>query len=133
MGRIKIVGFACNWCCYAGADLAGTSHLKYAPEMRLIRVLCSGRIDPKFILEAFKNGADGVFIGACHPGDCHYQSGNLKTIKRVMLLKKYLKEIGIEEDRLCLEFISASEGEHFQKKVNQFVERIKSLGSLNWK
>ncbi|MEO0131147.1 MAG: hydrogenase iron-sulfur subunit [candidate division WOR-3 bacterium] len=133
MGRIKIVGFACNWCCYAGADLAGTSHLKYAPEMRLIRVLCSGRIDPKFILEAFKSGADGVFIGACHPGDCHYQSGNLKTIKRVMLLKKYLKEIGIEEDRLCLEFISASEGEHFQKKVNQFVERIKSLGSLNWK
>lgn len=133
MGRIKIVGFACNWCCYAGADLAGTSHLKYAPEMRLIRVLCSGRIDPKFILEAFKNGADGVFIGACHPGDCHYQTGNLKTIKRVMLLKKYLKQIGIEEDRLCLEFVSASEGERFQKVVNQFVEKIKSLGPLNWR
>ncbi|MCS7249554.1 MAG: hydrogenase iron-sulfur subunit [candidate division WOR-3 bacterium] len=133
MGRIKIVGFACNWCCYAGADLAGTSHLKYAPEMRLIRVLCSGRIDPKFILNAFKNGADGVFIGACHPGDCHYQTGNLKTIKRVMLLKKYLKQLGIEEDRLCLEFISASEGEKFQKVANQFVEKIKSLGPLNWR
>ncbi len=133
MERIKIVGFACNWCCYAGADLAGTSHLKYAPEMRLIRVLCSGRIDPKFILEAFKMGADGVFIGLCHPGDCHYQQGNLKTIKRVMLLKKYLKQLGIEEDRVYLGFVSASEGEVFQKKVNEFVERIKSLGPLNWR
>jgi len=131
--EIKIVGFACNWCCYAGADLAGTSHFKYAPEMKLIRVLCSGRIDPKFILLAFKNGADGVFVGACHPGDCHYQQGNLKTLKRILLLKKLLKEIGIEEERLHLEFISAAEGEKFQKAANEFVEKIKKIGPLNWK
>jgi len=91
-----IIGFACNWCCYAGADLAGTSRMKYPANLRIIRVMCSGRIDPQFLLKAFKDGADGIFIGGCHPGDCHYVSGNYKTEKRIFLLKNLLAELGIE-------------------------------------
>src|SRR5512143_1934475 len=93
-----IVGFACNWCCYAGADLAGTSRMKYPPNLRLIRIMCSGRIDPQFILKAFKDGADGIFIGGCHPGDCHYVSGNYKAEKRIDLLKGLLAGLGIEPE-----------------------------------
>jgi F420-non-reducing hydrogenase iron-sulfur subunit len=125
-----IVGFACNWCCYAGADLAGTSRMKYPPNLRLIRVMCSGRIDPQFILRAFKEGADGVFIGGCHPGDCHYVSGNYKTEKRVFLLKNLLQGLGIEPERLELHWVSASEGQIFADAVTAFTDRIRKLGPL---
>ncbi len=127
----RIVGFACNWCCYAGADLAGTSRLKYPANLRIIRVMCSGRIDPQFILRAFKEGADGVFIGGCHPGDCHYVSGNYKTQKRVALLQNLLEGLGIEKERLALEWVSASEGQRFADAVTAFTERIRALGPLD--
>jgi F420-non-reducing hydrogenase iron-sulfur subunit len=125
-----IVGFACNWCCYAGADLAGTSRLKYPPNLRIIRVMCSGRIDPEFILKAFRDGADGVFIGGCHPGDCHYVSGNYKTEKRVVLLRNLLAGLGVEPERLRLEWVSASEGQRFAEAVTAFTRRVKELGPL---
>jgi F420-non-reducing hydrogenase iron-sulfur subunit len=127
----RIVGFACNWCCYAGADLAGTSRLKYPANLRIIRVMCSGRIDPQFILRAFKEGADGVFIGGCHPGDCHYVSGNYKTQKRVVLLQNLLEGLGIERERLALEWVSASEGQRFADAVTAFTRRVTELGPLN--
>jgi F420-non-reducing hydrogenase iron-sulfur subunit len=125
-----IIGFACNWCCYAGADLAGTSRMKYPPNLRLIRVMCSGRIDPQFILRAFKEGADGIFIGGCHPGDCHYVSGNYKAEKRIDLLKGLLAGLGIEPERLELNWVSASEGQIFADKVTAFTDRIRRLGPL---
>ena len=125
-----IIGFACNWCCYAGADLAGTSRMKYPPNLRLIRVMCSGRIDPQFILKAFKDGADGIFIGGCHPGDCHYVSGNYKTEKRIFLLKNLLAGLGIEPERLELNWVSASEGQRFADAVTAFTERVRKLGPL---
>ncbi len=125
-----IIGFACNWCCYAGADLAGTSRMKYPPNLRLIRVMCSGRIDPQFILKAFKEGADGVFVGGCHPGDCHYVSGNYKAEKRIDLLKGLLAGLGIEPERLELKWVSASEGQIFADAVTGFTERIRQLGPL---
>ncbi len=125
-----IIGFACNWCCYAGADLAGTSRMKYPPNLRLIRVMCSGRIDPQFILKAFKEGADGIFIGGCHPGDCHYVSGNYKAEKRIDLLKELLAGLGIEPERLELKWVSASEGQIFADAVTAFTERIRALGPL---
>jgi F420-non-reducing hydrogenase iron-sulfur subunit len=125
-----IIGFACNWCCYAGADLAGTSRMKYPTNLRIIRVMCSGRIEPQFILNAFKQGADGVFIGGCHPGDCHYVSGNYKTEKRVLLLKSLLAGLGIEPERLELNWVSASEGQRFADAVTAFTKRIRQLGPL---
>jgi F420-non-reducing hydrogenase iron-sulfur subunit len=124
----KIVGFLCNWCCYAGADLAGISRIQYPPNIRVIRVMCSGRIDPTFVFEAFKNGADAVFIGGCHPGDCHYQEGNYNTMRRFALLKKLLKQFGIEEERVRLEWVSAAEGERFAKIITEMTEEIKKLG-----
>ena len=124
-----IVGFACNWCCYAGADLAGTSRMKYPANLRIIRVMCSGRIEPQFIIKAFKDGADGV-IGGCHPGDCHYVSGNYKTEKRVLLLKNLLAGLGMEPERLELNWVSASEGQRFADAVTQFTERVRQLGPL---
>ncbi|MGB9959646.1 MAG: hydrogenase iron-sulfur subunit [Candidatus Bathyarchaeales archaeon] len=125
----KIVGFLCNWCSYAGADLAGVSRIQYPPNIRIIRVMCSGRIDPAFILEALKNGADGVLVAGCHlPSDCHYLSGNFKALRRVTLLKKVLKEFGIEPERVRLEWISASEGDKFAAVVRDMVEQIKKLG-----
>lgn len=127
----KIVGFLCNWCTYTGADLAGTSRMKYAPNVRVVRVMCSGRVDPTFVLKAFREGADGVLLGGCHPGDCHYQSGNMKTLRRIPLLKRLLRDMGIEEGRLRLEWISASEGERYQRVVNEFVEQVRALGPLN--
>jgi len=126
----KIVAFFCNWCTYTAADLAGLSRLQYSPCVRVIRLMCSGRIDPQFILEAFSKGADGVLIGGCHPGDCHYQEGNYKALRRYILLKKILKDFGIEEERLRLEWISASEGDKVQKVVNEMVEIIKKLGPV---
>lgn len=126
----NIIGFACNWCTYAGADLAGTSRIKYPPNIRIIRVMCSGRIDPQFILRSFREGADGVFIGGCHPGDCHYVSGNYKTQKRVALMKNLIAGLGIEPERLHLEWISASEGQRFAEAVTAFTARIKTLGPL---
>lgn len=123
-----IVSFLCNWCSYTGADLAGTSRMKYAPNIRIIRVMCSGRIDPTFVLKAFKEGADGVLICGCHPGDCHYQEGNYKCLRRYKLLQKYIKQMGIHPDRLRLEWISASEGKQFADLANRMTERIMELG-----
>ena len=125
----KIVGFLCNWCSYAGADLAGVSRIQYPPNIRIIRVMCSGRIDSVFVLEAFKDGADGVLIAGCHlPSDCHYIDGNFKTVRRVYLLKEVLQQFGIEPERLRLEWISAAEGEKFATIVRDMVEQIKILG-----
>jgi len=127
----RIVAFFCNWCTYTASDLAGTSRMSYAPNTRVIRVMCSGRIDPQFVLKAFRQGADGVLIGGCHPGDCHYQEGNYKCLRRVKLLKRYLSQMGIEDARLRLEWIAASEGEKVKEVTNQMVEDIKKLGPLN--
>ncbi|MFH1957811.1 MAG: hydrogenase iron-sulfur subunit [bacterium] len=127
MTEPKIICFLCKWCTYAGADLAGTSRMKYLPNGVVIRVMCSSRVDTEQILWAFKQGADGVFIGGCHPGDCHYQKGNYQTMKRIALLKKVLKGLGMEEDRLHLEWISASEGKKFVEVMNGFTEKIRQL------
>jgi len=123
-----IVGFLCNWCGYAGADLAGTSRIQYPPNLRAIRLMCSGRVDPTFILTALKRGADGVLVVGCHPGDCHYINGNLRTERRVALLKKMLSGLGLDDRRVRLEWISASEGERFAAVVKEFVEEIRALG-----
>lgn len=123
-----ILAFLCNWCAYTGADLAGTSRMKYAANVRIIRVMCSGRIEPTFVMEAFREGADGVLICGCHPGDCHYQSGNYKCLRRYHLLKKYISQMGIEEERLSLEWISASEGRQFAALVDKYTESIRNLG-----
>jgi len=125
----KIIGFLCNWCSYAGADLAGVSRIQYPPNIRIIRVMCSGRIDPAFILKAFKDGADGVLVAGCHlPSDCHYISGNFKAERRITLLRKVLEELGIEPERLRLEWISASEGDRFAAVVRKMVNDVKELG-----
>ncbi|MDQ7842356.1 MAG: hydrogenase iron-sulfur subunit [Armatimonadota bacterium] len=125
-----IVAFFCTWCTYTAADLAGTSRLKYPPHARVIRVMCSGRVDPQFVVEAFARGADGVLIGGCHPGDCHYQEGNYKTLRRVALLRRVLGEMGIEDGRLRLEWISASEGEKVARVITEMVETLRALGPL---
>lgn len=124
----NIIGFLCNWCSYAGADLAGTSRIRYPPNIKSIRVMCSGRVDPAFVLEAFRKGADGVLIAGCHPGDCHYQSGNYKTNRRVKLLKKLLDELGFDKRRVRFEYVSASEGQKFASVVTDFVSEIKKIG-----
>ncbi|MFQ6086445.1 MAG: hydrogenase iron-sulfur subunit [Candidatus Bathyarchaeia archaeon] len=124
----RIVGFLCNWCAYAGADLAGVSRIQYPPSLRIVRVMCSGRVDPVFVLEAFRSGADGVLIAGCHPGDCHYISGNFKTYRRTLMLKKLLREFGLEPERLRVEFVSASEGDKFATIIKDMVSEIKKLG-----
>ena len=126
----KIIGFLCNWCSYTGADLAGVSRIKSAPNVRIIRTMCSGRVDPAFILKAFQRGADGVVVMGCHLGDCHYQEGNYKTIRRLPFLKRLIKEFGIDPRRLRLEWVSASEGDKFAKVVNEMTEEIRGLGPL---
>ncbi len=126
----KIVCFLCKWCTYAGADLAGTSRLQYPPNGVVIKTMCSSRIDPEHILYAFQQGSDGVFIGGCHPGDCHYQTGNYKTKRRILLLQNMLKQLGLDSKRLCLEWISASEGNKFADTMKEFTETIRSLGPL---
>jgi F420-non-reducing hydrogenase iron-sulfur subunit len=123
-----IVAFLCNWCSYTGADLAGTSRMKYAPNIRIVRIMCSGRVDPTFVLSALREGADGVLICGCHPGDCHYHEGNYKCLRRFHLLQKYLGQMGLEEGRLRLEWISASEGKQFAELADEFTEQIKALG-----
>ena len=124
----KIVGLFCNWCSYTGADLAGTSRIKYPPNVRIIRVMCSGRVDEKLVLKAFTAGADGVLVCGCHPGDCHYQKGNLNARRRVNSWKPLLGAIGIDQDRLRLEWISASEGPKVAETVKSFTQTIKKLG-----
>ncbi len=129
----KIVAFLCNWCAYAGADMAGTSRLKYPANVVPIKVMCSGRVDPEFILNAFEKGADGVFIGGCHPGDCHYVNGNLRTRRRVKMMKKLLEQMGVNPKRLRLEWVSATEGAKFARVIKEFVEEIKELGPSPWR
>jgi coenzyme F420-reducing hydrogenase delta subunit len=124
----KIIGFLCNWCSYAGADLAGVSRIQYPSNIRVVRVMCSGRIDPIIPLEVFMHGADGVLILGCHPGDCHYSEGNLYEERKIKMLKKLLALTGFEPDRLRLEWVSASEGQRFAKVVTEFTEQIKKLG-----
>jgi F420-non-reducing hydrogenase iron-sulfur subunit len=123
-----IVSFLCNWCSYTGADLAGTSRMTYAPNIRVIRVMCSGRVDPTFVLTAFREGADGVLICGCHPGDCHYHEGNYKCLRRFHLLQKYIQQMGIHKDRLRLAWISASEGKQFADLADEMTEQVTALG-----
>jgi F420-non-reducing hydrogenase iron-sulfur subunit len=124
----RVIVFCCNWCAYAGADLAGVSRMKISPHFRVVRTMCSGRVDPELILETFVAGADGVMVAGCHPGECHYMEGNYKTMRRVVLLRHLLKDLGVEPERLSLEWVSASEGAKFQEVINTFVERIVKLG-----
>jgi F420-non-reducing hydrogenase iron-sulfur subunit len=126
----KIALFACNWCTYAAMDLAGTSRMKYPPNFRVIRLMCSGRVDPQFILEAFRDGADGVLVAGCHPGDCHYIEGNYKALRRIILLRRILEGVGIEKERLRLEWISAGEASKFVRIAHEMVKQIKELGPL---
>lgn len=126
-----IIGFLCNWCSYRAADLAGTSRLHYAPNMRPLRVMCSGRVDAQFVLKAFHEGADGVLIAGCHPGNCHYVNGNIKTLRRFLLLKKMLPQLGIEEERLQIVWASASEGVVLAAAVNRMTEQLRQLGPLH--
>ena len=128
----KIVGFLCKWCAYTGADLAGTSRIKYPPNVTPIRVMCSGRVDPVLVMKALSSGADGVLIAGCHPGDCHYTSGNVKTIRRFKLLQKMLDQFGVERDRVRLEWVSASEGERYARVVENMTDTLRTLGPLNW-
>lgn len=127
----KIIAFFCNWCTYTAADLAGVSRLKHAPNVRVIRIMCSGRVDPQFILQAFASGADGVLIGGCHPGDCHYSEGNYKLLRRFQLLQRMLGSMGIEPDRCRLEWISASEGDKVKTVINDMVDKVRQLGPLS--
>ena len=129
----RILIFTCNWCSYAGADLAGTSRLQYPPNARIIRTMCSGRIDPIFVLEALRDGADGVIVTGCHPGDCHYVKGNFRAEKRFQFLKMALKKLGVEEDRVRLAWISAGEGEKFSLLVKDMVNKVKELGPSPYK
>jgi len=124
----KIISFLCNWCSYTGADLAGTSRMKYSSNIRIIRIMCSGRVEPTFVMKAFREGADGVLICGCHPGDCHYHEGNYKCLRRFKLLQKYLQQMGINKDRLRLEWISASEGKQFAQLADEMSAKISELG-----
>lgn len=124
----KIVAFLCNWCSYAGADLAGVSRLQYGPNVRVIRVPCSARVNPQFIIKALQNGADGVLVSGCHPGDCHYISGNLVARRKFSLVKKYLEYIGIEPERVQFSWVSASEGGRFADLMNMVIDGVKKVG-----
>ncbi len=132
----RIIGFLCNWCTYAGADLAGTSRIQYPPNIRIIRMMCSGSLDPTYVLKVLLEGADGVLIGGCHPGECHYISGNLKARRRVAILKSVLQDAGLEPERVWLRWISASEGAYFAETVREMVDHIRALGpnplKLEW-
>jgi F420-non-reducing hydrogenase iron-sulfur subunit len=127
-----IIGFLCNWCSYRAADLAGTARIHYAPNMRPIRVMCSGRVEPDLVLKALREGADGVLIAGCHPGECHYIEGNLKTLRRYTLLKRMLAQFGIEDERVQLVWASASEGNLLAEAVNKMTESLRALGPLHW-
>jgi F420-non-reducing hydrogenase iron-sulfur subunit len=127
-----IVGFTCNWCSYRAADLAGTARIKYPPNVRLIRLMCSGRLDPTFVLKALAGGADAVLITGCHPGECHYVEQNYKTLRRFRLLQRTLAQLGVEPERVQLVWASAAEGAQLARKIEQMVDEIRSLGPLNW-
>lgn len=127
-GKLKILIFTCNWCAYAGADLAGVSRFQMPVDFRQIRTMCSARVDPEFILYSFKNGADGVMVAGCHPGDCHYIGGNYRTRRRMALLKLLLNQFGLNPKRFKLEWVSAGEGQRFSQVVTEFVNQIKELG-----
>lgn len=126
----KIIAFLCNWCSYEGADAAGRARLECPANVRAVRVMCSGRTDPDFILEAFRMGADGVLVLGCPPGNCHYKNGNIQTLKRLTLLKKVLGQYGVDEKRLVLDWVSAGEGEKYAGVVRNMVEKIRKLGPL---
>jgi F420-non-reducing hydrogenase iron-sulfur subunit len=126
----RIIAFCCNWCSYTGADLAGTSRIQYPTNVRIIRVMCSGRVNPSFVLKAFKGGADGVLVAGCHPGDCHYIDGNRSAAVRADFLKGFLPTVGIEPSRFRLEWIAGSEGEKFSKVIRGMVDQLKDLGPL---
>ncbi len=128
----RIVAFLCNWCSYTASDLAGTARIKYSPCARIIRVMCSGRVDPAFVLKAFALGADGVLVAGCHPGDCHYIEQNYKTIRRHAMLRYFLEQMGIEPERLRLVWASAAEGQYLAESIDRFVADVEKLGSLNW-
>ncbi len=127
----RIVGLLCNWCTYAGADLAGTTRIKYPQNIRAIRIPCSGRVSPHFILTSLFQGADGVFVGGCHPADCHYNEGNYYARRRFAVLRSFLDFVGVEPERLTLEWVSASEGDRFAEVVTAFTEDVKALGLRN--
>jgi len=124
----RIVAFLCNWCTYTGADLAGTSRLQYPPNVRVVRMMCSGAVDPVYVLKPLLDGADGVLIGGCHPGDCHYQTGNYKTRRRFVAMREILKSTGLDDDRIWLRWISASEGQRFAETVTEMVTALRELG-----
>ncbi|HEY67775.1 MAG: methyl-viologen-reducing hydrogenase subunit delta [Chloroflexi bacterium] len=126
----RIIGFLCNWCSYAGADAAGTSRLSYPSNIRVVRVMCSGRVSPELVLRAFREGADGVLVLGCHIGDCHYTDGNHRTAKRIPILRKLLSYVGIEPERLRLEWVSSSEAQRFAQVVSEFTETVRQLGPL---
>lgn len=127
-----IIGFTCNWCSYRAADMAGTARMKYAPNVRLIRLMCSGRLDPMFVFKAFAGGADAVLISGCHPGDCHYINQNYKAMRRFHLMKRVLAQLGIQPERLKLLWASAAEGAIFAAEITKFVEQVRALGPLNF-
>jgi len=129
----RIVGFLCRWCAYAGADLAGTSRIKYPPNVMPIRVMCSGRVDPVFVIKALMEGADGVLIAGCHPGDCHYRGGNYIARKRFLAMQRLLDYLGIDPKRVRLEWISASEGTRYAETVADFTSQIRKLGPISLK
>jgi F420-non-reducing hydrogenase iron-sulfur subunit len=128
--RPRIVAFLCNWCSYTGADLAGISRIQWDPSVSIVRVMCSGRMDPTFVVKALRMGADGVIISGCHPGDCHYQEGNYKTLRRVHLLKRLVEGFGIDPERLKLVWVSASEGDQWAATANEMAAKIRALGPL---
>lgn len=127
-GQVRIIGFLCNWCSYAGADMAGTSRISYPPNIRIVRVPCSGRVDPLLIMKAFQRGADGVLIAGCHPGDCHYVEGNYYARRRFALLRSLLEFAGIEPERFQVAWVSAAEGKRFSQVVSSFTQEISQLG-----
>lgn len=127
-----IIGFTCNWCSYRAADLAGTARVKYPPNIRLIRLMCSGRLDPTFVFKALSGGADGVLITGCHPGECHYLEQNYKALRRYRLLRRTIAQMGIEPERVKLVWASAAEGVYLAEEIGKFVQEIKAMGPLNW-
>ena len=124
----RIIAFLCNWCSYAGADLAGVSRIQYPPTVRVIRVMCAGRMNPSFVIKAFQNGADGVLVAGCHPGDCHYIQGNLYARRRYAVLSELIEFLGIERERFMMSWVSASEGGKFARVVTELTDRVKKLG-----
>ena len=128
----RVVAFMCNWCSYTASDLAGTARIKYSPFARIVRVMCSGRVDPAFVLKAFALGADGVLIAGCHPGDCHYVDQNYKTMRRVAMLRSFLHQMGIDGERLRLVWASAAEGQHLAESIDKFVADVRRMGPMQW-